>query len=189
MRIRYLVPKEYICAPEKDDEPAPQSQTRLPPDVQLKLMDAARLRRQPVQIDAQPKPSQMDVTYFPKTLRTKASWMLSDLSSKGLKWNERGELYNDGKILPGTNILELINDVLRERKNSNPLGWRYFAQLLHDYNIPKNLIQNPKRLIIASTRDLPHYMGMDERGGDYEGSNSVTPTNSPTPADFEELFD
>ena len=189
MRIRYLVPKEYICVPEKGDEIAPRPQTQPPPDVQLKHMDAARLRRQPALIDAQPKSLQMDVTYFPKTLRTKASWLLSELSSRGLKWNERGELYNNGKILPGTNILELINDVLRERKNSSPQGWRYFANLLHDYNIPKNLIQNPKRLIVAPTRDLPQYMGMGERGDDDdEGSNFTTPTNSPPPAEFEELF-
>ena len=184
MRIRYLVPKEYICTPEKSEELTLQQRKDLPADVQLKIIDASRVARQPAAAqDVRLKPATMDVTYFPKTLRTKASWLLSELASKGLKWNERGELYNHDTLMPGTNILELTNDVLRERKRSNPQGWQHFAQILHNYNVPKNLIQNSKRLIMTPTPEPPQYAGMDERGMSDESNESFNSL-----ADFEDLF-
>ena len=53
---------------------------------------------------------------LPKTLQTKESQLLSRLSA--VAWNERGELMYEGVAIPGSNMVDLIHDPLRNRKNA-----------------------------------------------------------------------
>ena len=48
--------------------------------------------------------------------------------------------------IPGSNVVDLVNDALRHRKNFNPHGWRLFAKALSDVNIPEGIVRNENRL-------------------------------------------
>ena len=50
-----------------------------------------------------------------------------------------------GKSIPGSNIIDLVNDVIRHRKGSEPTGWQAFAEGLRDINIPQDVIGNRER--------------------------------------------
>jgi hypothetical protein len=50
-----------------------------------------------------------------------------------------------GNIIPGSNIVDLLNDVLRDRRSSSPIGWEPFARLLAFLNIPREFIHNNQR--------------------------------------------
>ena len=43
-------------------------------------------------------------------------------------------------------MIDLVNDALRHRKNFNPQGWRLFAKVLSDVNIPEGIVRNENRL-------------------------------------------
>ena len=45
-------------------------------------------------------------------------------------WNEQGQMVFKGTIIPGTNIVDLVNDSLHQTKNFNPEGWELFSKAL-----------------------------------------------------------
>jgi len=150
MLIKYLVPKDLICTHKTPQDP-------YPPDIAIKLLDQQRLYNQPAKAF---KPSDIalsevkdfDLTYFPKYLRSKADWLLRHLSKHGIRWNSTGEIFHNDQVVPGSHILELVNDALKERKRSDPLGWQLFAQILRDLNVPRGIIQNKKRIILTPSK-------------------------------------
>ena len=58
------------------------------------------------------------VTTLPKTLQEKGSQVVSRL--KTTKWNDIGELLHEGVVIPGSNVVDLVHDLLRKRKTSDP---------------------------------------------------------------------
>ena len=80
---------------------------------------------------------------LPKTLQEKGSQLVSRL--KTTKWNDRGELLHEGVAIPGSNIVDLIHDLLRNRKTVDPIGWQQFANQMHAANIPMELVGNVAR--------------------------------------------
>jgi hypothetical protein len=40
----------------------------------------------------------------------------------------------------GSNVVDLVNDVLRKRKYFNPQGWETFEEALREANVPQDLI-------------------------------------------------
>ena len=80
---------------------------------------------------------------LPKTLQTKGRQLLSRLST--VAWNERGELMHDGVAIPGSNAVDLVHDLLRKRKTSDPVGWQQFANQMRAANIPMELVGNVTR--------------------------------------------
>ena len=58
---------------------------------------------------------------------------------KRISYELESKLY--GKSIPGSNIIDLVNDVIRHRKGSEPTGWQAFA----DMNIPQDVIGNRER--------------------------------------------
>ena len=83
------------------------------------------------------------VTTLPKTLQEKGSQLVSRL--KTTKWNDRGELLHEGVAIPGSNVVDLVHDLLRKRKTSDPIGWQQFANQMHAANIPMELVGNVAR--------------------------------------------
>ena len=73
----------------------------------------------------------------PPTMKTRARQLVKTLKeSKDLiKWDDKAQLVYEGKPIPGSNVVDLVNDALRHRKNFNPHGWRLFAKALSDVNI------------------------------------------------------
>ena len=83
------------------------------------------------------------VTTLPKTLQEKGSQLVSRL--KTTKWNDRGELLHEGVAIPGSIVVDLVHDLLRKRKTSDPIGWQQFASQMHAANIPMELVGNVAR--------------------------------------------
>ena len=59
------------------------------------------------------------VTTLPKALQEKGRQLVSRL--KTTQWNDRGELLHEGEVVvPGSNVVDLVHDLLRKRKTSDP---------------------------------------------------------------------
>lgn len=85
---------------------------------------------------------------IPKTYRKRGELLLSNLleNKKNIKWDSNGRVIINNKTIPFSNILDLINDVLRPSKRAKPLGWKKFASTLKEINIPLSCIGNPETL-------------------------------------------
>ena len=79
---------------------------------------------------------------LPKTLQMKGRQLLSAVT-----WNERGELIHKGVAIRGSNAVDLVHDLLRNRKTPDPVGWQQFANQMRAANIPMELVGNVTRRI------------------------------------------
>ena len=87
------------------------------------------------------------VNSAPKNLQKQARLLMQRLKEAAdMGWTAKGELILDGDAIPNTNIVDLINDLLRKRKTSNPQGWQQLIAKLKAHNIPHELVRNPDRL-------------------------------------------
>ena len=88
---------------------------------------------------------------LPKTLQMKGRQFLSRLSA--VTWNERGELIHKGVAIRGSNAVDLVHDLLRNRKTPDPVGWQQFANQMRAANIPMELVGNvTRRLYLQKKR-------------------------------------
>ncbi|GBP12436.1 Uncharacterized protein F54H12.2 [Eumeta japonica] len=71
---------------------------------------------------------------------------------------EDGTVIINKETVPGTNIVNLINDVLRPLK-SEPIGWEQFATILKEINVPITLIGNPNRRVCPYENYYSHQAG------------------------------
>jgi hypothetical protein len=93
----------------------------------------------------------------PKTMKAKAQLLLKKMkSSPDISWNEKGELKYKGETVQGSNVVDLVNDVLRKRKYFNPQGWETFGEALREANVPQDLIGHDDRWrFITQTKRTP----------------------------------
>lgn len=81
---------------------------------------------------------------IPKKLRSNAATLITSLKTDprfGL--NEKGEIEIDGKIIPNSNFLDLINYTTRKLKHQTlPEGWNAYGDLLRDMNIKQKFVGN-----------------------------------------------
>ena len=83
-----------------------------------------------------------------KTLQIKGRQLLSAVT-----WNERGELIHKGVAIRGSNAVDLVHDLLRNRKTPDPVGWQQFANQMRAANIPMELVGNvTRRLYLQKKR-------------------------------------
>ena len=88
---------------------------------------------------------------LPRTLQMKGRQLLSRLSA--VTWNERGELIHKGVAIRGSNAVDLVHDLLRNRKTPDPVGWQQFANQMRAANIPMELVGNvTRRLYLQKKR-------------------------------------
>ena len=66
-------------------------------------------------------------------------------NSSAITWDDAGRVSINGSLIPGSNLTDLFNDVIRQRQSSSPVGWEAFVSLLASLNIPKEYIGNQKR--------------------------------------------
>ena len=84
------------------------------------------------------------VATLPKTLQEKGRQLLGRLSK--VEWNERGELMHECVAIPGSNAVDLVHDLIRNRKTArDPVGWHQFAKQTRSDNIPVELVGNVAR--------------------------------------------
>lgn len=88
------------------------------------------------------------VESVPQTFRRRAFLLAKKIkASENMSWNENGELIFRGNLIPGTNMVDLVNDVLRKRKGRrDPPGHDEFVTGLRSNNVAKELIGNPRVL-------------------------------------------
>ena len=84
----------------------------------------------------------------PSTMKSRAVQLIKKIkvNKDVLGWNDHGQMVFEGRTIPGTNIVDLVNDSLRQRKNFNPAGWQLFAKALGRLNVPEGIIRNEDRL-------------------------------------------
>ena len=63
-----------------------------------------------------------------------------------ISWNDNGQLVLDGSTIPNSNIVDLVNDVMRKRKGFNPEHSSTFAKALAKINVPEDYVRNPDRI-------------------------------------------
>ena len=84
------------------------------------------------------------VATLPKTLQEKGGQLLARLSK--VEWNERCELMHEGVAIPGSNAVDIVHDLIRNRKTAcDPVGWHQFAKQVRSANIPLELVGNVAR--------------------------------------------
>lgn len=62
-----------------------------------------------------------------------------------MRLKARGELLVDDKPIFNTNVIDLVNDIVRQRNRSAHHGWKVIAKGLTDINVPQELVGNKKR--------------------------------------------
>ena len=93
----------------------------------------------------------------PKTMKTKAELMVRKMKADpNIAWSEKGELKYKGETVRWSNVVDLVNDVLRKRKYLNPKGWETFGEALREANVPPDLIGHEDRWkYITQTKRTP----------------------------------
>ena len=64
---------------------------------------------------------------------------------KTTQWNDRGELLHEGMVVPGSNVDDLVHDLLRKGKTSDSIGWQQFGSQILAANIHMELVGNGAR--------------------------------------------
>ena len=62
-----------------------------------------------------------------------------------ISWNDKGEVTMEGRLLPGSNISDLVSDVMRTRKQVAPLR-SSFLDVLARANVPDEFVRNKTAL-------------------------------------------
>ena len=83
------------------------------------------------------------VDTVPKTMQAKAGSLMEHMK-RNISWTARGELIHEGVPVAGSNVVDLVNDLLRKRK-TDPTGWQPFARQLRAMNLPMELVGNVAR--------------------------------------------
>ena len=83
------------------------------------------------------------MTTLPKALQEKGRQLVSRL--KTTQWNDRGELLHEVMVVPGSKVVDIVHDLLRKRKTSDPIGWLQFGSQMRAANIPMELVGNVVR--------------------------------------------
>ena len=83
----------------------------------------------------------------PKTMQNRAKLLIQKLKdpSHVISWNDNGQLALDGSAIPNSNIVDIVNDVMRKRKGFNPEHSSTFAKALAKINVPEDYVRNPNR--------------------------------------------
>ena len=91
----------------------------------------------------------------PKSYRTYARLLLKYLYDKAvpgrISWDEYGVVTINGNVVKDSNISELINDAMRERKTVKATGRVQFARLLRVLNTSPTLVRNKELLFATSS--------------------------------------
>ena len=73
----------------------------------------------------------------PKPYQTRADSLFKFMKDK-IRFNEKGEIYNNDDVIAGSNIADLVQHAVRDRRRQlTPMGWQTFLTQLKDANAPK----------------------------------------------------
>lgn len=73
-----------------------------------------------------------------------------------IDWDNDGMVYIDGERVPNSNIVDLLHDVIRAKKATQPPGWEQLMHALKDISTPTEFITNPfARQYLISLKGTP----------------------------------
>lgn len=70
-----------------------------------------------------------------------AQRIINFLKEKNITWTENKELSLNNKVIDGSNVIELINFLLRSR-TKKPVAFEKFKEILDENNFPQHFIKN-----------------------------------------------
>lgn len=83
------------------------------------------------------------VNNVPKSFRHKTKLFIDFLrQTNAVTWDNTGRVSVEGKVIPGANIVDIVNDVARSRRNFYAIGRDVVSRALRNVNIPRSLIGN-----------------------------------------------
>ena len=94
-----------------------------------------------------------------------------------ISWNDNGQLALDGSIIPNSNIVDLVNDVMRKRKDFNPEHSSTFAKTFAKINVPKESVRNLDRM--DSIRWYHRFQDSQSSGPSFVSESVEAPTEIP----------
>lgn len=77
----------------------------------------------------------------PTKLKDTARKIIEFLQQNNISWNSNNELLNNQKLIPGSDIVQLINFLLRKRK-TRPQAFDQFQEMLSVNNFPQEFVKN-----------------------------------------------
>ena len=88
------------------------------------------------------------VDSVPKIMQNRTKLLIQKLKdhSEIISWKNNGQLVLDGSTIPNSNIVDLVNDIMRKRKGFNPEHSSAFAKALTKINVPEDYVRNPDRI-------------------------------------------
>ncbi len=89
---------------------------------------------------------------LPKTLKDKGEIILDYLERSGThSLSSKGELIHNGRVIPNSNIIDLVHHKLRTRKKivDPPHAYSIFHQTLFDINVPQEILKTGNRKAIS----------------------------------------
>jgi hypothetical protein len=115
----------------------------------------------------------------PKTMKTKAELLVRKMKADpNISWSEKGELKYKGETVRGSNVVDLVNDVLRKRKYFNPQGWETFGEALREASVPQDLIGHEDRWkYITQTKRTPRSRKRQQSPSPIRQYSPKTPRN------------
>ena len=115
----------------------------------------------------------------PKTLRNRSKLLIQKLKdhSDVTSWKDNGQLVLEGSIVPNSNIVDLVNDVMRKRKGFNLEHSSTFAKALTKINVPEDYVRNPDR--IDSIRWYHRLQDSQAPGPSFVSESVEAPTEVP----------
>ena len=84
------------------------------------------------------------VATMSKSLQLKARMLTVRLKNM-VGWNNRGELLHEGVAILGSNIIDLVHDLVRRRKTFEPVGWQQLSSQQRGSNTHMELVGNAAR--------------------------------------------
>lgn len=90
----------------------------------------------------------IDMAVIPRSYRDRASSILHYWENSGrLSWDGKHQLVLDGRVVPGSNIHDLLIDASSRRKAASPpVGFEQMVSASRSANIPASLFGNPRWL-------------------------------------------
>jgi hypothetical protein len=91
--------------------------------------------------------SYLDFELFPKPVQNLGSKLVDFIqNNREFEIHENGEISIENKKLKNSNIHDLIDDLLRDRKREIPTHGEKFIRFLSKINLPQTFIKNKNRL-------------------------------------------
>ena len=70
-----------------------------------------------------------------------AAKILNFLKQHEISWSQNEELIQNSKVIPGSNIIQLVNFLLRDRARK-PIAFQEFKKILDMKHFPQDFIKN-----------------------------------------------